>query len=130
MRTGDPTFDNYRRVGRNQPRFTTGASLALDDNPAAIRQTVWLTTDKVYRGASQRLIRLKSDDKLRAAPQDASGDFSAAPPQVNFSASPKLKFNMAEWEARLRKLSAEFTKYPGAINANVRWRRSASPKRW
>ena len=45
--------------------------------------------------------------------------FQSAQPQVNFSASPKLKFNMAEWEARLRKLSAEFNKYPGAINANV-----------
>jgi TldD protein len=119
VRTGDPTFDNYRRVGTDAPRFTTGASLALDDNPAAIKQTLWLSTDRVYRGASQRLIRLKSDDKLRAAPQDASGDFSAAEPQVHFSPSPKLKFNQAEWEARLRKLSAEFTKYPGAINTNV-----------
>jgi len=119
VRTGDPAFDNYRRVGGNAPHFTTGAALALDDNPAAIKQTVWLSTDKVYRGASQRLIQLKSDDKLRAAPQDASGDFSKTEPQVNFSASPKLKFNLAEWEARLRKLSAEFTKYPGAINANV-----------
>jgi TldD protein len=119
VRTGDPAFDNYRRVGGNQPRFTTGAALALDDNPTAIKQTVWLSTDKVYRGASQWLIRLKSDDKLRAAPQDASGDFSVTQPQVHFSAAPKLKFNMGEWEARLRKLSAEFNKYPGAINANV-----------
>jgi TldD protein len=119
VRTGDPSFDNYRRVGGNSPRFTTGVSVALDDNPAAIKQTLWLATDKVYRGASQRLIQLKSDDKLRAAPQDASGDFSATKAQVSFSASPKLKFNMTEWEARLRKLSAEFTKYPGAINANV-----------
>jgi hypothetical protein len=61
VRTGDPKFDNYRRVGNDQPRFTTGALLALDDNPAAIKQTVWLSTDKVYRGAAQRLIRLKSD---------------------------------------------------------------------
>ena len=119
VRTGDPAFDNYRRVGTDQPRFNTGAALALDDNPAAIKQTLWLSTDRVYRGASQRLIRLKSDDKLRAAPQDASGDFSPAPAQVHYSASPKLKFDMKEWEGRLRKLSAEFNKYPGAINANV-----------
>jgi predicted Zn-dependent protease len=118
VRTGDPSFDNYRRVGTEQLR-STGVSIALDDNPAAIKQSVWLATDRVYRGASQRLIRLKSDDKLRAAPQDASGDFSTAPAQVHFSAAPKLKFNTAEWETRLRKLSSEFNKYPGAINANV-----------
>jgi TldD protein len=119
VRTGDLTFDSYHRAGADAPHLTTGVALALDDNPAAIKQTVWLSTDKVYRGASQRLIRLKSDDKLRAAPQDASGDFSGTQPQIHFSASAKLKFNMAEWEARLRKLSAEFNKYPGAINTNV-----------
>jgi TldD protein len=119
IRTGDPSFDNYRRVGNDQPRFTTGALLALDDNAAAIQRAVWLNTDRVYRGAARRLIQLKSDDKLRAAPQDASGDFSTAPVQVSFSAAPKLKFNLTEWEARLRKLSAEFNKYPGALNANV-----------
>jgi TldD protein len=119
VRTGDPSFDNYRRVGNDQPRLSTSALLALDDNPAAIKRVVWLNTDKAYRASSRRLIQLKSDDKLRAAPQDASGDFSAAPAQVSFSAAPKLKFNLAEWEARLRKLSAEFNKYPGALNANV-----------
>jgi predicted Zn-dependent protease len=119
VRAGDPKFDNYRKAGGNLPPFTTGAALALDDNPAAIKQTVWLSTDRVYRGASQRLLLLKSDEKLRAAPKDSSGDFSPAPTQVHFSAAPKLKFDMAEWQARLRKLSAEFTKYPGALNANV-----------
>jgi TldD protein len=119
VRTGDPNFDNYRRVGNDQPRLSTSALVALDDNPAAIKRVVWLNTDKAYRSASRRLTQLKSDDKLRAAPQDASGDFSSAPQQVSFSAAPKLKFNLAEWEARLRKLSSEFNKYPGALNANV-----------
>lgn len=50
IRTGDPKFDNYRRVSDEAPaRFTTGMALALDDNPAAIKQSVWLSTDRVYR---------------------------------------------------------------------------------
>ena len=119
VRTGDPKFDNYRHVGNNYPRFTTGSLIALDDNPAAIKRTIWLATDRVYRSAAQRLIQLKSDEQLRAAPQDPSGDFSAAETQVHFSAAPKLKFNQADWEARLRKLSSEFSKYPGALNAGI-----------
>jgi TldD protein len=119
VRTGDASFDNYRRAGNDQPRLSTGALLALDDNPAAIKRTLWLNTDKAYRAAARRLIQLKSDEGLRAAPQDASGDFSTAPVQTSFSAAPKLKFNTAEWEARLRKLSAEFNNYPGALNTNV-----------
>ncbi len=50
VRVGSPQFDNYRRVGNDRPRFTSGSSIALDDNPVAIRQEVWLATDRVYRG--------------------------------------------------------------------------------
>ena len=67
LRAGSPKFDNYRRVGNDRPRFTTATPLALDNNETALRQTVWMATDRVYRGASQRLIQLKANDKLRAA---------------------------------------------------------------
>ena len=66
IRAGSPQFDNYRKVGNDRPRFTSGASIALDDNPASIRQFLWLATDSVYRAVSNRLIRLKADEKLRA----------------------------------------------------------------
>ncbi|HLH42515.1 MAG TPA: metallopeptidase TldD-related protein [Bryobacteraceae bacterium] len=119
VRTGDPKFDNYRVVNGARPRFTNGALLALDDNEAALRQSLWLATDRVYRGAAQQLIRLKSDEKLRAAPQDGSDDFSREEKQVYYGSAPKLKFNSTEWAARLRKLSENFTKYPGALNSEV-----------
>jgi TldD protein len=119
IRVGSPQFDNYRQVGQDRPRFTTATPVALEDSPEAIRQTVWLSTDRVYRGVSQRLIRLKADEKLRAEPADGSADFSTEQSQVFYSSPPKLKFDPAEWAARLRKLSAEFAKYPGALNSSV-----------
>jgi TldD protein len=119
VRVGTPKFDNYRRVNGQIPRFTVTMPLPLEDNAAAIRQTAWLATDRVYRNASQRLIQIKADEKLRAAATDGSDDFSAEQPQT-FSAEPSpLKFNAADWGARLRKLSADFTKYPGALNSDV-----------
>ncbi len=119
VRAGTPNFDNYRRVGGNRPRFTLATRIALDDNPDSIRKTVWLTTDRVYRGAAQQLIRLKSDEKLRSAAADSSDDFSAEKPQTYFSSPPVIKFNAAEWAARLRKVSAQMSQFPGAINSNV-----------
>ncbi len=119
VRAGTPKFDNYRRVGGAHPRFTLATRLALDDNADSIRRTVWLTTDRVYRGAAQQLIRLKSDEKLRSAAADGSDDFSSEKAQTYFSAPPKLKFNATEWSARLRKVSAQMAQYPGAINSNV-----------
>ncbi|MGA3186821.1 MAG: metallopeptidase TldD-related protein [Bryobacteraceae bacterium] len=119
IRAGSPQFDNYRRIAGEHPRFTLASRLALDDNPDAIRKTVWLTTDRVYRGVAQRLIRIKADEKLRSAAADGSADFSVEQPQTSFSAPSKLKFSSPEWAARLRKVSAEMAKYPGAINSNV-----------
>src|SRR5271165_1165043 len=107
------------RVGRVKRTRSLLTRIALDDNAASIRKTVWLTTDRVYRGAAQRLIRIKSDEKLRSAASDSSDDFSVEQPQKSFSSPPVLKFNSAEWTARLRKVSAEMSKYPGAINSNV-----------
>ena len=119
VRVGTPKSDNYRRVGNDRVRFTLPTRIALDDNADSIRKTVWLTTDRVYRGAAQRLIRIQSDEKLRAAAADGSDDFSVEQPQTSFSSPPALKFNSAEWAARLRKVSAEMSKYPGAINSDV-----------
>ena len=76
VRVGSPKFDNYRRVNGQIPNFTSTTTIALEDDPLAIRQSVWLATDRVYRSASQRLIQIQADEKLRAAATDGSDDFS------------------------------------------------------
>jgi len=119
VRVGSSKFDNYRRVNGQIPSFTSTTTIALEDNPLAIRQAVWLATDRVYRKASQRLVQIQADEKLRAAATDGSDDFSQEAPQVFFQQPPALKFNATEWAARLRKLSTDFTKYPGALNSSI-----------
>ncbi len=120
VRVGDRRFDNYRKVGNDRPRFTSASAISLTDDPAAVRHSVWLATDRVYRAASNRLIRLKSDEKLRTQAADNSDDFSSEQqPQTYFAVTPKYKFDVAEWSKRLRKLSSEFTNYPGALNSGV-----------
>jgi TldD protein len=119
VRVGSTKFDNYRRVNGQVPNFSSTSTIALEDDPQAIRQATWLNTDRVYRSASQRLIQIQADEKLRAASTDGSDDFSTETPQVFFERPPALKFNAAEWAAHLRKLSSEFTKYPGALNSSI-----------
>ncbi len=119
VRVGSPKFDNFRRINGQIPRFTVTTPIALDDNEASIREAAWLATDRVYRNSSQRLIQIKADEKLRAAAGDDSDDFSQEDPQVYYAPTPPLKFDAAEWTARLRKLSGEFRKYPGALNSDV-----------
>jgi len=119
VRTGSRQLDNYRSVNGDRPRFTVARAIALEDSAPEIRQVLWMSTDQVYRAASARMIRLKADEKLKAQATDKSPDFSTEEPQTFFSTTPKYKFDAADWSKRLRKLSAEFTKYPGAINSSV-----------
>lgn len=46
VRVGTPQFDNYHRVQGERPRFTSGTPISIDDAPDAIRNEVWLETDK------------------------------------------------------------------------------------
>ena len=96
--------------------------IALEDNPVSIRKSVWLATDRVYRAASNRLIRIKADEKLRAAGRRRIGRFFGRATTEFFSSPPALKFNSADWAARLRKVSADLAKYPGAHQLRCRCR--------
>lgn len=119
IRVGSPTFDNYHISQGQRARFTTGTAIALSDDTDSIRRTVWLATDRVYRSATTRFVRLQSDEKLRTAALDQSDDFSKEEAQVYANDPAQVKFDANAWAQRLKRLSAEFSKYPGALNSNV-----------
>ena len=75
--------------------------------------------DEAARGSELKI--LKGDEKLRTQAADTSDDFDKEDPQVYFSSPATLKFNPTEWAMRLRKLSAEFSKYPGALDTSVQF---------
>ncbi len=119
VRVGSPKLDNYHRMRGDWAQFTGGVSIALEDSPAAIRRRIWLETDRVYRLASQRLIRIKANAQVKAAEEDNSDDFSTEDPASFVKETPKLVFNRAEWTAKVRKWSAEFSKHRGVLNSTV-----------
>ena len=45
--------------------------------PAALQQRIWLETDRVYRASAERLIKIKTNQQVKAADRDKSNDFSS-----------------------------------------------------
>ncbi|MBV8816905.1 MAG: peptidase U62 [Acidobacteriaceae bacterium] len=119
IRTGSPKFDNYHMVRGDRVRFTPGAQIPIDDVPAALRQKIWLETDRTYRRAAERFIELKSNSQVKVADKDQSDDFSKEEPAVHEETVPKLKFSEEDWANRLRKLSAGMGKYPGILSSTI-----------
>lgn len=119
VRVGSPTLDNYHVVKGQRPRFTDGAVLPLDDVAAAIRNRVWLETDRTYRAAARRLIEIQSDAQAKVQQEDRSGDFSTEPAAVFDQEPPALRYPDQQWIGRLRKWSAELAAGSGVLSSGV-----------
>ncbi len=119
LRAGSPKLDNYHSIRGDFPRFTSGAIISVDDNTAAIRRRVWSETDRVYRLAAQRLINIRANKEVRIAERDASDDFTMEEGAAHSEETPRLRFDADRWASRLRKLSAEFSKYPAILGSTV-----------
>jgi predicted Zn-dependent protease len=119
VRVGSPELDNYRRIRGDRGQFTSGALLSFEDNPNAIRRRLWLETDRAYRSAAERFIRIKTNTQVKVAAEDDSADFSAGKRATFEADTPALQFDDTDWTARIRKLSDRFRNYPGVLTSHV-----------
>ena len=123
VRVGSPKLDNYHRVrsagGGQSGQFTSGVILSFEDTVNALKRRLWLDTDRAYRAAAERLIRINTNTQVRVAETDDSDDFSMEPTVVSVAAPPKLKFDEETWKERVRKLSARFQNYPSILTSHV-----------
>ena len=119
VRVGSPSLDNYHRVRGDRGQFTSGAMLTFEDNVNSIKRRLWLETDRAYRIAAERLIRIKTNTQVQVAQEDHSDDFSTEKPAAFQQPPPSLKFDQSAWQERIRKLSARFQNYPGVLTSHV-----------
>jgi len=120
VRTGSPQLDNYHRVrGAGAGQVSSGAQITYEDSVNSIKQRLWLETDRAYRTAAERLIRIRTNTQVKVAESDNSADFSSEPPSVAIETPPHLKFNQEEWTGRLRRVSARFGNYPKVLTSRA-----------
>lgn len=119
VRVGNPRLDNYHSIRGDMGQFTAGVSLALEDNPDAIKLRVWEETDRCYRLAVQRLINIRTNKEIKVADKEASDDFSEEQPSAFSQAPPPLTFDLNDWTQRIRKLSGHFPDHPSILGTGI-----------
>lgn len=119
VRVGSPKLDNYHRLPGERAQFTSGAALSIEDVPAAIRRRIWLDTDRAWRAAADRLVKIRARSQVRVAEEDDSDDFSSEDPAVHIAEPRPSALRLSGWETRLRKLSARFARYQGVLTSDV-----------
>ena len=119
VRVGDPAMDNYRRAPGEQIQFTSAAPVTIEDVPGALKQRMWLETDRVYRASADRLIRIKTGQQVKAADRDQSADFSREESYVHTEALSAPVWDESKWEQSARDWSRDFRSYPNLLSSSV-----------
>lgn len=119
VRVGSPELDNYHLLEGDRPRIASSTFLVVDDNPEALARLAWGTTDRAWRDAAQRFLRVKGSTQVQSGQGQKIPDFSTEKSVSQILPVPNLRINPDEWAPRLRRLSSEFGQMSGVLNSSV-----------
>jgi TldD protein len=118
MRVGSAALDNTHSQSR--PSGISSGALPLHDDPDAIARVLWQLTDREYEQASGAFLKVKTNQAVQSEEEDKSPDFSKELPQTHLDRSvPRLGWDKKAWEDEIRKVSADFLKYPDVYTSLV-----------
>jgi TldD protein len=91
----------------------------LDDNYSALRECLWLATDRAFKTALESMARKRAALNSANAPAEKLGDFYKVEPVTSIAKVTHKKFDEAAWTSRIVKLSAVFNAYPEVLSSAV-----------
>ncbi|MDP8980509.1 MAG: metallopeptidase TldD-related protein [Acidobacteriota bacterium] len=120
VRVGDYQFDNANHVYSD---FYTGTRydsdrLPQDNSYPALRQSLWLATDRVYKTAEEAIARKRSALKNVMAAEKLP-DFSKAEPVKALLPVKRVLPDEAQWKARVVRLSGVFGAYSQVLSSTL-----------
>ncbi len=121
VRVGSYDFDHTGHIFSgfySGSRYDTD-SWPLDDNYTALRESLWLGTDRAYKAALESIARKRAALNSAAAPSEKIADFSQAPPVTSVAKLARKKIDEAAWTSRIEKLSAIFNAYPEILSSGA-----------
>lgn len=119
LRVGSPKLDNYHLLNGSAPQFSAAVAVPIEGGAAAVKQLAWIETDRAYRTAAERLIKIKTSQQVNVAARDKSDDFSPAPVATHVEPITHPPFAEELWTARMRAVSAVFKDHPKILSSNV-----------
>ncbi|HTD22137.1 MAG TPA: TldD/PmbA family protein [Terriglobales bacterium] len=124
LRVGDFKVDNTRALRGSGQSFDFAdrfsfIEIPIEDDPAAIRTTLWYHTDQKYKRAVEQLTKVKTNMQVQVEQEDKSADFSQEPPETYTEKLQALALDRHTWEEKIRKYTAPFARYGDIYEANA-----------
>jgi hypothetical protein len=117
LRVGDYKFDQTNFAGGGRGPSYSLSGFPLDDDPAVIRQYLWLETDAAYKASLDAIARKRSVLRSVTVSEELP-DFAPAKPNTILKDRPLIPFDHKTWTERTRRVSAIFDLYPN-LRASV-----------
>jgi TldD protein len=127
IRVGDYKFDNSNAFFSGQLRM---GALPLDDDYFALRTGLWLSSDQVYKRATDELTGKKNILRDSQNPEHAP-DFAPQPPIFHLEEVPSIQgLDQQKWTSEVARLSGRFASHPEVLASSVTARRIVSTTRY
>ncbi|HUT85693.1 MAG TPA: metallopeptidase TldD-related protein [Elusimicrobiales bacterium] len=125
VRVGTYKFDNSNFANLS----LVSKPLAVEDDYDAIRNTLWLYTDAVYKHVLETLSKKKAYRERKNITEKLD-DFVKMKPNVSIQYVVKIDCDKKSWAKKIRKISAVFKKYPQIKLSTVKFDCNAENKRY
>jgi predicted Zn-dependent protease len=126
VRVGDYALDNTHKIRGGFMGFDPSdfmgrmpTPISLSDDPAAIKHSVWLATDRSFKAAAKKYQKVQTNLKTMVEEEDKADDFSREKPSVYGGKGAKLELDEAAWAQRLRRISVLAADHPLIYNSGV-----------
>jgi TldD protein len=119
VRVGDFGLDNTRQARGVAANSPASVPIPVEDDAAALRNVLWVQTDRKYKQAVEELTRARTVSQVAVAQEDKSADFSAAPPENSIEAIAPFAVNRKVWEEKVRKYTAPFQRFGNLYDATA-----------
>jgi TldD protein len=119
VRVGSYDLDNTHNIGdRNMSQSSDPTLLPLDNDVAALRRSIWLSTDTQYRRAAAAYIRVKTSRQVQVQNAETEApDFSHEKSVVDYLPLVSFQVDRKPWEERVRRYTAAFSASPAVTNS-------------
>jgi predicted Zn-dependent protease len=126
VRVGSYEFDSSGRdemsflLGQEGQTWFASKEAPLDDDPAALRNALWLLTDEKYKEALSSYFKKKSKGVYRSDDPDRAPSFSREPAQRHVDPPVAFRFDADRWRRAVRQVTLLFRGHPDVFDSSMR----------
>src|SRR5438128_12478724 len=100
--------------------YSAGREAPLDDDPAALRNALWLLTDDLYKKALSAYLKKKGKEVYRPDDPERPTSFSREEPDVEVMPKAEHSFDAEAWKRELRVQSDRLRSHPELFDSQMR----------